>query len=399
MTDNLVKFADHVVDRSAQPSAQVFIQDQDSEGIVRQALNNLGIPDAEFVTGNIQNAISALAKGQSPRLLIVDVSGIDNPIARVDELANVCEPSTGVVVVGDRNDIILYRNLKHAGVFEYFFKPLVGDLLTRACNSVLTGTVEPQSIRSGKLVFVLGVRGGVGATTIAVNTSWSLAETRQRWVMLLDLDLYSGDAALQLGVAPSHALREAFEHPERVDKLFLERAANHVDHRIDLLASLEPLGSEIAFEESAVLSLLNNLLHRYRYIFVDLSAEVAVRSLQMLHLPSTCLLVSSGTLVSARELARWRELIGASTPDRTVLHILNQHGAPGCLPDAEFIRAAGHTPDVIIPFDREFGNVSILGIQGMQKSALFKRSLAPVLRHLSGDKGELPRSVLSRIFG
>jgi pilus assembly protein CpaE len=382
------------------PTARVFVQDRDSEGILRQSLNNLSIRDAEFTAGNIETAISALAQQPSPRLLIVDVSGVDDPVSRVNALADVCEPNTGVVVVGDRNDIVLYRNLKHRGIVEYFFKPLVSDLVMRTCNGILTGTGEPQtSTRTGKLVFMLGVRGGVGATTIAVNTAWYLAESRQRWVMLLDLDLQNGDAALQLDVTPSHALREAFEHPERVDKLFMERAVTHVKHRIDLLASLEPLGGATAFEEAAVLSLLENMVHRYRFIFVDLPTDVAVRLMHALHLPSTCVLISNATLVSAREVARWRAMIGANTPERVTLHVLNMRGAPGSLPDEQFIRAAGQAPDVVIPYDREIANASSLGTASTQKCAALRRGLAPLIRHLAGEQVEKPRSVLSRIFG
>jgi pilus assembly protein CpaE len=389
----------HSVSRAAAPTVQVFTLDRDSEGIIRQSLGNLDVHDVEFVTGSIENAIATLAQQPSPRLLIVDISGIDDPLARVDELADVCEPNTGVVVIGDRNDIVLYRDLKYGGVVEYYFKPLVTDLITRTCNNVLTGSVESQPTRTGKLVFALGVRGGVGATTIAVNTAWNLAETRQRWVMLLDLDLQNGDAALQLDVTPSHALREAFQHPERVDKLFLERAVIHVDHRIDILASLEPLGEHIEFEEGAVLSLLENLLHRYRFIFVDLPAVAAARLMQALHLPSTCVLVSDGTLASARDVARWREWIGANSPERTTLHVLNQHGAPGSLPDAEFARAAGKAPDIFVPYDREIGSAAMLGIQGMQNSTALRRGLAPLLRHLSGKSVEVTRPLLRRLFG
>jgi pilus assembly protein CpaE len=398
MTDN-PGAAVHSAARATAPTVQIFIRDRDSEGIIRQSLGNLDIHDAEFVAGNIDTAISTLAQQSSPRLLIVDTSGIEDPISCVSELAEVCEPNTAVVVVGDRNDIVLYRNLKYEGVVEYFFKPLVSDLVTRTCNIALTGSAEPQYTRTGKLVFVLGVRGGVGATTIAVNTAWYLAEMRQRWVVLLDLDVQNGDAALQLDVTPSHALREAFEHPDRVDKLFLERAVLHVDHRIDVLASLEPLVEEIAFEDSAVLSLLEKLLHRYRFIFVDLPPIAAARIMQTLHLPSTCVLVSGGTLVSAREVARWRELIGPNTPERVTLHVLNQHGAPGDIPDAEFARAVGRPPDIMVPYDREIGAAATLGIKGTQKCAPLRRGLAPLLRHLSGEHVEIPRSIISRIFG
>ena len=166
------------------------------------------------------------------------------PLARIDELAARCEPEVNVVAIGDRNDIILYRQLKNAGVSEYFFKPLVRDMVKRVCNGILSGGRDDKSAnpRGGKLVFVLGVRGGVGATTIAVNAAWRLADKEQRWVMLVDMDLENGDAALQLDATPTNALHEALEKPERVDKLFLERGTLHASQRLDLLATLEPLG-------------------------------------------------------------------------------------------------------------------------------------------------------------
>ncbi len=385
--------------RIAAPTVQAFTRDHDAEATIRQSLAALNAQDTDIVSGDIETAIAKLAEQPSPRLLIVDLDDAADPVARVNELAQVCEPNTGVIIVGRRNDIVLYRNLKAAGVAEYFFKPLVADLVTRACNGVLTGAVEPQTARTGKLVFVLGVRGGVGATTVAVNTAWQLAETRQRWVMLLDLDLQAGDAALQLDQTPSHALREAVESPERVDKLFLERAVIQVESRIDLLASLEPIGQGIKFDEQAVLVLIDNLLHRYRYVFVDVPPAAAAQLMQAFQLPSTCVLVSGGTLASAREVARWREWIGVNTPERTMLHVLNQHGAPDSLPDAEFNRAAGSAPDVVIPYDREIAAASVLGIKGTQNCAALKRGLAPLLGHLSGEQVARRRSIFGRIFG
>ena len=377
----------------------VFVRDEDSEATLRQSFSNLNIRDTRFVTGNIDTAVTALGQQPSPRLLIVDISDVADPLARVNELANVCEPNTDVVAIGDRNDIVLYRNLKQAGVAEYFFKPLVSDVVTRACNSILNGTTTPLTTRTGKLVFMLGVRGGVGATTIAVNTAWQLAETRQRWVMLLDLDLQNGNSALQLDAVPSHALREAVEHPERVDKLFLERAVIPVEHRIDLLASLEPLGEPIAYNKTAVLTLLTNLLQRYRYVFVDLPASAAAQLLRVLHVPSLCVLVSDGTLASARDAARWVEWMGANTPERTMLYVLNQDGAPNALPQSEILRAVGRAPDIIVPYDKEIAAASILGVKGTQKCAALKRGLAPLLRQLSGEQVTMRSSLLKQIFG
>ncbi len=387
--------------RLAASTAKVFVTDQTSEDVLRQALIDVGVNDAEFTRGTVETAIAALAKQASPRLLIVDLTGIQDPFARIDELAARCEPEVDVVAIGDRNDIILYRQLRNLGVTEYFFKPLSRDLVKRVCNTILSGTREDKTVdpRSGKLVFVLGVRGGVGATTIAVNAALRLANTGQRWVMLVDLDMECGDAALQLGAMPTSALHEAVEKPERVDKLFLERGTLHAGERLDLLASLEPLGRSIALNDVNLQALIDRLLQRYRFVFIDLPAPIAANLIEVLRRPSTCVLVSDASLSSARDLVRWRDLLGPNSPNRRTTHLLNKGGADGSLPEAEFVGAIGRAPDLTIPYDRGIAAASTLGAKAVQKSAVLNRGLGNLLRDLAGEAAEPPKSVFSRIFG
>lgn len=386
--------------RAAAPTAKIFVADQDSEGVIRQSLDDLGIDDVEFTTGTVETAIATLATETSPRLLVVDISDLVDPVSRIDELAERCEPDIGVIVIGKRNDITLYRELKDAGVTEYFFKPLVRDLVKLACNRILTG--EPDTAanrRTGKIVFVLGVRGGVGATTIATGAAHHLAGLRQSWVMLVDLDLQHGDAALQLDVSPSHSLTEALEKPDRVDKLFIERGRIHVAERLDLLASLETLDHKAVIAEDAVLSLFGKLSRRYRFIFVDLPASEAVGLMRVLHQPSTCVLISDGSLASARDIVRWREPIGPNTPERKTLHVLNMKGAANCLTATEYARAIGQAPDITIPFDREIAAASNFGVKATQKCEELNRGISRLLRDIAGEPEEPPPSILKRIFG
>ena len=378
-------------------SAMVFTRDKDAEGVIRQCLTNL-IPSAEFFAGTVDAAITQLAERTSPRLLIVDVSGSSDPVAQVKSLAEVCEPGTGVIVIGDVNDIRLYRELKQVGVVEYYFKPLVSTLVTATANSILTGSVEQRGSRAGKLITVVGVRAGVGATTIAACAAWHLAELHQRRVALLDLDLYFGDAALQLDATPTHALAEALEHPERVDDLFLERITIHVTERLRLLSSLENLAEPGVLAEDSILSLLAKLMGRYRYVFVDMPSAMVPRLLRVLHLPGLCLLVSNASLVSARDLIRFREIVGPSSAERQVLHILNKNGADGALPPAEFLRAAGEAPDITMPYDGEIGVASSLGIKAVLKCATLQRGLEPLFSRIAGEPAAAQRSLLERLL-
>jgi len=385
---------------AAASTAQVFVRDRDSEGVIRQCLSDLGVAKVEFKNGGVDQAIDELASQPSPHLLIVDVHGIEDPVARIRDLANVCDPTTGVIVIGEANDIRLYRDLKAAGVVEYFFKPLVRTLVMQACNSIMTGSAAAPVSKTGKLVFVVGVRGGVGATTITVTTAWYLAETHKRRVSLLDLDLQYGDAALQLDAAPSHALMEALDHPERVDELFLDRGMARAGDRLGVMASLEPLDDTLIPDESAVLSLLERLLHRTRYVFVDIPMTSAPHLMKVLHLPGTILLVSSGSLVCARDVARLREKLGSNSAERVTIHVLNKSGGSESLSDEEFTRAAGAPPEIIIPYAREIAVASRLGVKGLQKCSALQRGLVPLYRQLSGEEpAAAKRSRLREIFG
>lgn len=388
--------------RQAKAPAMIFVSDKDSESVIRQSMSDLGVEGAEFKSGTIETATAALALHPSPRLLFVDLSGVAEPFKRIEELAEKCEPDVSVVAIGDKNDIVLYRRLINEGIAEYFFKPLVPDQIKRTCNILLNGRMaETQaSARAGKLVFIVGVRGGVGATTIAANAAWRLAEKGQRWVSVVDFNLQYGDAALQLDTAPSRALHEALEKPERIDKIFLERATIHAGERLDLLASLEPLSDPLIPSQHAITSLLAKLQQRYRFVFVDVPPFLALGPHPMLSLPSTCILVGNASLASARELARWRELIGHNTSERRTLTILNMSGAAGALPEAEFIRATGgQAPDITIPFDRDLAMAANLGIRATQKCTAFNRGLMQLLRSLAGERDAAPRSLLSKIFG
>ena len=133
------------------PASMIFVTDHDSEGVLRQCMSDIGVLNADFQSGNISAAIAQLGKRSSPQLLIVDITGAKDPGAQINQLAEVCEPDTGVIVIGEVNDISLYREFKDAGIVEYFFKPLVRDVVMRACNGILTGTVGQPKARMGKL--------------------------------------------------------------------------------------------------------------------------------------------------------------------------------------------------------------------------------------------------------
>lgn len=382
-------------------SVQIFVRDTQTESIIRQSLYDLNIENVQVHGGDAKSAAVFLADTKSPDILVVDIDGIGEPISCMSELAQVCDPDTHVLVVGEQNDIHFYLDMKNLGVLEYFPKPLARDVLNRALSEIIVPNADRRGPRHGKLMFVVGVRGGCGATTLASMAAWEMSETLRRRSLLLDLCLQCGDAALLLDTAPAYALREAFEFPERVDKLYLERATKQVTDRLDLLAALEPLTQSVKVDPASVATLLEKLVSRYRNVLVDLPASVAIMVQDILQLPSTCLFVSGAGLSSARDLARWYELLGANTADRHTMHVLNHTQAHGGLSVEEFTKVSGRAPDIVMPYDPDIAQAATFGIETMKHCEKFKRRLAPVLESLTGvGTPQKPRgSLFTKLWG
>jgi pilus assembly protein CpaE len=132
-------------------------------------------------------------------------------------------------------------------------------------------------------------------------------------------------------------------------------------------------------------------------VFVDVPTALAPFLLPVMHLPGICVLVSDGSLVAARDVARWRAIIGESSAERQFMHILNKDGAPGALAPAEFLRAAGHAPDLTIPYDRNIAVASGLGIEAVHACPTLQRGLGPLFSLMSGQVPALHHSLLERM--
>ena len=184
--------------------------------------------------------------------LLVDVSGESDPLGALDDLAFYVEPGVRVFVIGEVEDVDFYRQVvRGLGVQDYLYKPLNREIIARSMLPALTGNA-PRRPRGGRIVTVTGVRGGVGATTIAVNLAAQLADRSRHHILLFDADLHNGTAAFMLSATAGGGLREALENPGRVDALFAERSAPAVSDRLHLLAAEEPLDEQIIAADGAV---------------------------------------------------------------------------------------------------------------------------------------------------
>jgi len=273
--------------------------------------------------GGIAKAIEYLSEQRSPLLLLVDISGIDLPLSQIQILADVCEPGTTVVALGDRNDVGLYRDLIEAGVANYVVKPLSRELLTKIlAPKVAASDAIKASLKLGKIVSFVGARGGVGTTTVAANLAWYLANRQGRRVALVDLDLQSGDAALLFNAELTPGFRDALANPLRLDHILLERTMTKIGERLFVLGSVEPFHDNVQFDASAIDVLFSALRSQFHYIIVDVPRLLVPAYRRELEMADRRVVVLDQTMRSMRDAVR---LAGLYDDDRNIF-VVNRVG-------------------------------------------------------------------------
>jgi len=187
------------------------------------------------LAGGLPAAIGHYTDAPTPQVIIVEDES-DGPIlmARLEQLAEVCEPGTRVVVVGGHNDIELYRTLLANGVSEYLLRPSTPRQVIAALAAILQGPAAPAR---GKLVGFWGVRGGVGASTLAQNVAWAMGQALREDVVYIDLDIAFGTSVLAFNLDAKQNVADALRNPERLDEVLMERFLVGYDDYLHALMS------------------------------------------------------------------------------------------------------------------------------------------------------------------
>ncbi len=331
-----------------------YVADEASRDVIDQVARELVIPRAAVRKGTIRTAIEALGQQRSPKILIVDLSGSELPLSDVNELAEVCEPGVTVIAIGDRNDVGLFRELLNSGISDYLVKPLSAPLVQRSLLSTVDGEARGrQTNRLGRLVAVVGTRGGVGTTLLATSLAWTIANDRRRRVALVDLDLQFGSVALALDLEPTHGLREALENASRVDSLYIDRTMARYSDTLFVLSAEEEIGDGFDLDPAALELLVTELRNKYHYLIADLPEPGSPMARAVVRSATHLVLVTDLSLAGMRDTLRISQAAlqdNASCQLTVVANRVGEHRA-GEIAVAEFERAIARPIDVMIPFD------------------------------------------------
>ncbi|MBO1360851.1 AAA family ATPase [Acetobacter sacchari] len=358
--------------------AQAFVVDEDSETVIREVLEEFRSGQYSVAAMRCQEAAKKLRRGGSPRVLIVDVSNEKQPIIILEELAATLEPDVKVLVIGDRQDANFYRLVTRGlGAAEYLYKPLTRAMVVRFFGPFLaTGDYVPDVSRGGRVLGVTSARGGGGSTTIAANLSWYLGEVSRRYTLAVDGDIYKGSAAVLLGVKTDNGLRAAFESPHRVDELFIERSAQKVAERCDLLSSQVDFSESVVVAENGPQHLIDVVRRKYNFIVIDVPNFKNDLSLSLNALCQQKIIVLNPTLPGLRDTIREISSAFSSSHGTRPVLVLNKSGQPGGLSIREIEGGVGRKIDVIFPYlPKLINNSEISGVPAASVDGPFKDAI------------------------
>jgi len=362
-------------------AAVAFLADAQSDVPLRDGLNDLLSSPIELHRGGIRAAVAAQQKAPNPHVLIVDVSGEDDPLRMLRALSLVVEPDTCVLVIGEANDLTLYREITRGlGAGEYLAKPLTRDVVARFFGPLVRGqSPAAEQVFGGQFITVTGACGGVGASVIAANLAWQLATAARRHTVLLDGDLYRGTAALLLQADPGEGLRKALEFPERIDMLLAERAAQPVTDRLHVLSSQDPFDYCVQYAPGAAGEMLAALRRRYNFVIADAPCQPAPFCRDLLTAADRRVLVLTPTLPALRDTLR---LLALPCHGDTIV-VLNRLGMTGGLKRHQVEDALRHPPDIVIPdLPRQVGAAVTMGEPAARQGGAFRAGIVALLRQL-----------------
>jgi pilus assembly protein CpaE len=334
-----------------------FVCDEATAELLRPIAVEHGWAPEKVNKGGLRNAVQTLSVSASPNILFVDLSESGDPLNDINSLAEVCEPGTVVIAAGQVNDVRLYRDLLASGIQDYLLKPFTPDQIRDTfahAQMTISGprTNEPTSERPHVMAAVIGVRGGVGASTIATSLAWLMGDKIGRSTALLDLDVHFGTGALSLDLEPGRGLTDAIENPSRIDGLFIERAMVRATEKLCVLSAEAPINQPMITDGSAFFQLQEEIRNAFESTIMDLPRPMLVQHPHLVHEAHVAILVVDFTLAATRDTIRLISWLKANAPQARIIIVANRVPA-GVLEISrkDFETSIERKVDVLIPYE------------------------------------------------
>lgn len=354
-------------------SIQAFCESVETAAAIQAAGEDRRLAKAhlKIQMGGMAAASEAYRTAPTPNVIILEFeSRPDDILAGLDKLAEVCDAGTRVIVIGRHNDVILYRELVRRGVSDYQIAPLgTLDVVRSICGLFSAPDAKPV----GRILAVVGAKGGVGASTVSHNIAWAIARDLNLESVVTDLDLAFGTAGLDFNQDPPQGIADAVFSPERIDTAFVDRLLSKCSDNLSLLAAPATLERVYDFGDEAFDSILDSLRATVPSIVLDLPHQWSGWTKRTLLAADDILIVAAPDLANLRNAKSMVDILKAGRAnDHRPFYLLNQVGIPKRpeIKASDFAKALDDDPIAIIPFDPQlFGTAANNGQMVAEVSA------------------------------
>ena len=273
-----------------------------------------------------------------PDLVIVTLDANKEKALQLIGQLSVEHPKLPILTISNDHQALLQSLQRGA---KYFLTHPVGleDMLSALRRALgesggevqVGGNTSARQTGASSMIAVLGSRGGVGTTTLAVNLAATLAADPTNAAALIDLDLALGDAdiALEVNGFENISIADLARNIERLDMNFLRRAmAKHEPSGLSILRHPLEIAEGGIVHEQHVERILNLLKISYTHLVLDLSKSLLPTDLMGLRMADTILLVAQLELASLRNVVRLIHCLGGeeNLADK-VRVVINRQGA------------------------------------------------------------------------
>jgi len=287
-----------------------FVLDDASMFSVRGWAERQGYPQSTVQQGGPDIFANLLESSAAPKLVIIDLDGQGDPAAVTTRLITLCGRECRLIMVGSTNDVTLYRRLVAAGAVDYLVKPLTAEQLNQALAAALRQkTGEKQAAKEARIITFVGARGGVGASTLALNTGWMMAHEFGLKTVLLDLDLQFGTSSLALDLEPGRGLRDIVSSPHRVDSLMSTSSMTLESTNFSVLGAEEAVDELVPMDGGAITALMKEMKNSFEAIIIDLPHFLFASQKRILPIAHEIVIVSELTLSGIRDTLRMKNAI------------------------------------------------------------------------------------------
>ena len=335
-------------------SVQAFCENVDTAAAIQAAGEDRRLAKAHLriQMGGMTGAIEAYQSSPTPNVIILESENRSEDIlGGLDQLANYCDAGTRVVVIGRMNDVTLYRELVRRGISDYLISPVDVLQIVRAVCGLFSA---PDAKPVGRIIAVVGAKGGVGASTIAHNIAFSIARDLLLDSVVTDLDLAFGTAGLDFNQDPAQGIAEAVFSPDRIDTAFIDRLLAKCTDHLNLLAAPATLDRVYDFGADAFEAIFDSLRTTVPCVVVDVPHQWTGWTKQTLVGADDILIVATPDLANLRNTKNLYDFLKAARPnDRLPRYCLNQVGIPKRpeIKAADFAKALDDEAMAIIPFE------------------------------------------------